>query len=236
MSAQLELGFALAQPADGLTIGDRVLVPETPDGERVPEGAVSLGTVVATRRRGCMRSALVHFDGTELLKGFPERHLRPAGGRLAPALLEHLLAEIRAAWAEHAAEQPVWHRGPYPSPEALAEVRDGFTHMIRATDDPGRQTREARRARLGGVEAASGEVMRSRKTRTPEAALVEVRALLADGKPRTLNAIGVELWDQTADMVDDRIWHAIVDAVAAGEMEHTIRAPILIRLRVEKSG
>lgn len=225
MNAQLELGFA--PPSDGLAVGDRVLLPETPDGERVPAGAISLGTVVATRRRGSMRSALVHFDGTEQLKAFPERHVR-ATGRLAPALLEHLLAEIRAAWAEHAAEAPVWHSGPYPS--------NGFTHMIRAPADPERQSREQRRARLGGTAAASGEVMASRKTRTPEQALAEVKVLLGDEKPRTLNAIGVELWDQTADMVDDRIWWAIVDAVAAGEMEHTVRAPILIRMRAAETG
>lgn len=177
----------------------------------------------------------MHFDGTEQLKAFPERHLR-ATGRLAPVLLELLLAEIRAAWAEHAAEAPVWHSGPYLSPEALDAVRNGFTHMIRAPGDPERQSREQRRERLGGTVAASGEVMASRKTRTPEAALAEVKALLADGKPRTLNAIGIELWDHSADHVDDRIWHAIVDAVAAGEMEHSTRAPILIRLRVEETG
>jgi len=233
VNGQLELGFA--PPSDGLAVGDRVLLPETPDGERVPTGAISLGTVVATRRRGSMRSALVHFDGTEQLKAFPERHLR-ATGRLASALLEQLLAEIRAAWAEHAAEALVWHSGPFSSHEALDAVRNGFTHMIRAPADPERQSREQRRARLGGTVAASGEVMRSRKTRTPEQALVEVKALLGDGKPRTLNAIGVELWDQTADMVDDRIWWAIVDAVAAGEVEHTVRAPILIRLRAVKTG
>jgi hypothetical protein len=235
MSAQLELGFTPA--ADRLEIGDRVIIPETPDGERVPAGDLSLGTVVSTRRKSRkLHVILVHFDGTETLKAFPERHLRPAGGRLAPALLDALLAEIHAAWAEHAAEQPVWHTGPYPSPEALAEVRNGYTHMIRARDDPERQTREQRHARLGGVVASSGEVMRSRKTRTPAAALAEVKALLADGKPRTLNAIGVELWDHTADMVHDRIWWAIVDAVAAGEMEHSVRAPILIRLRAAESG
>lgn len=130
-------------------------------------------------------------------------------------------------------EGDFWHSGPYDVPGAPPSdaVRNGFTHMIRAPGDPERQTREQRRARLGGVAAAAGEVMRSRKTRTPEAALAQVLELLADGKARTLNAIGVELWDQTADMVDDLIWHAIVDAVAAGQLEHSMKSPILIRRR-----
>lgn len=124
-----------------------------------------------------------------------------------------------------------WHSGPYCVPGAPCEhrVRHGFTHMIRAPGDPERQTREARRARLGP--GSTTEAMRSRKTRSPDAALAEVLELLSDGEPRTLNRIGVELWDQTADVVDDRIWWAIVDAVIEGQLEHCSRAPILLRRR-----
>ena len=233
---QLELGLAPVQRDRRLAVGDRVLVPETADGQRLPSrDAAPLGTVVHVKEKG---ACLVHIDGTKRLKRWPESHLRSAGGRLAPALLEQLLADIEQARAEYDAQPPRWHSGPYDVPGAPrgAAVRDGFTHMIRAANDPERQSREARRARLGGVVAASGEVMRSRKTRAPEVALEQVLALLGDGKPRTLNAIGVELWDQTADMVDDRIWWTIVDAVEARVLEHSMRAPILIRLRVADSG
>lgn len=238
MAEQMELGLVPVEPGRGLAIGDRVLVPEALDGGRLASwDDAPLGTVLETRGKDGLRSCLVAVDGRPLAWSWPESYLRRAGGRAAPVVLEQHLAELAARRAARAARPIVWHSGPYDVPGAPSgeAVRHGFTHMIRAETDPERQTREQRHARLGGVVAAAGEVMASRKTRTPESALAEVKALLADGQPRTLNAIGVELWDQTADMVDDKIWWAIVDAVAAGEMEHSMVAPILIRLR-EKTG
>lgn len=58
-----------------------------------------------------------------------------------------------------------------------------------------------------------------------------IRRLLSDGAERTFNAMCVELWDSTSDVVfgkapDDAIW----DMVARGELEHTCVAPIRFRL------
>lgn len=132
--------------------------------------------------------------------------------------------------------EPEWHSGPYcvAGTPCIDIVKNGYTHMIRSPSDPERRSRKQRHSDMGIVAAASA-TMTSRKTLAPDVALEQVLQLLADGKPRTLNAICVELWDQTADIVDDRIWWAIVDAVAAGDLEHSIKAPILIRL-VAKTG
>lgn len=105
---------------------------------------------------------------------------------------------------------------------SVLAVRDGYTHMIRGDNDPERTSRSARHGE-------TTKVMRDRKTLDVAAAIAEVHALLSDGNPRTFNAIGVALWNLTADIIDDRVWHALVDEFVAGRLEHTLRAPILIR-------
>lgn len=124
-----------------------------------------------------------------------------------------------------------WHTGPYPSPRVRREVRDGYTHLIMAAQDPERSSRKDRQRRLGRVEA-SEVVVRMSKSITAQAALSAVRRLLSDGKPRTLNAIAVELWDCNAcDVHATTITEAMFDAVEQGELEHTLQAPILWRTR-----
>ena len=56
------------------------------------------------------------------------------------------------------------------------------------------------------------------------------RVLLADGKPRTYNALCVEAADATADVAPDNAEAALWSMKAAGEVEHTIDAPVLWRL------
>lgn len=126
----------------------------------------------------------------------------------------------------------VWHHGPYPTPESKAEVIGGYTWMIRAADDPDPESRESAKARRlaeePGLEPASA-IMRSRKRLDVAAAVESVVALLADGRSRTMNRIGIELWQQTADVVDERVWQGVVEAVEAGRLEHSCEAPILVR-------
>jgi hypothetical protein len=98
-----------------------------------------------------------------------------------------------------------------------------YIHVIRAADDPWRSPRPK-----GG-----------RANRFPHRTLAEIPidrcaemivALFADGKPRTFNAISVELLDHTADMtlgspLDRALWRL----VAESRLEHTLTAPIRFR-------
>jgi hypothetical protein len=99
-----------------------------------------------------------------------------------------------------------------------------YVHVIRHPDDPERSPRPR-----GG-----------REDRAPHRTLAvvaadefkpQILALLSDGVPRSFNRIGVELLDQTADMllgspVDRALW-ALVDA---GDLELTLEAPVLFRV------
>jgi hypothetical protein len=98
-----------------------------------------------------------------------------------------------------------------------------YVHLIRGPRDPERSERPE-----GG-----------RLDRAPHLTLAEIPvatcvdqilALLGDGKPRTFNAIGVELLDHTADTLfgspyDDALWLLVAD----GRLEHTLDAPIHFR-------
>jgi hypothetical protein len=62
-------------------------------------------------------------------------------------------------------------------------------------------------------------------------------AHLADRQPRTFNRLGVELLDQTADMlyrsvVDRALWSLVDDQL----LEHTLEVPIFFRLAVPCEG
>jgi len=99
-----------------------------------------------------------------------------------------------------------------------------YTHLIRSADDPERQPREARR----GKETAW---RRDFKISTRAAWRDRIIAHLADGVPRTLNRIAVELADANASTVfgkapDLALW----DLVYAGKVEHSTNAPILFRI------
>ena len=100
----------------------------------------------------------------------------------------------------------------------------GYLHLIRGEGDPERSPRP-----IGG-----------RLDRAPHRTLEEVSVekccediigLLADGQPRTFNAIGVELLDHTADTLfrspyDQALWQ-LVEREA---IEHTLDIPILFRI------
>lgn len=115
-----------------------------------------------------------------------------------------------------------WTTGEAPcySKQPMAK----YTIMIRAPNDPERKPRP-----VGG-----------QADRTPHMTLSkwdvktikkEIMKLMRDGKERTLNAIGVELWDKTADItsgtpVEDALW----DLVLERKLEWWTYAPILFRI------
>jgi hypothetical protein len=98
-----------------------------------------------------------------------------------------------------------------------------YVHLIRWQGDPERSERP-----VGG-----------RLDRSPHRTLAnvavtacrdEILGLLADGRPRTFNAIGVELLDHSADTLlgspyDEALWQ-LVDAE---QLEHTLEAPVFFR-------
>jgi hypothetical protein len=98
-----------------------------------------------------------------------------------------------------------------------------YIHLIRDLNDPERTERP-----IGG-----------RVDRSPHLTLADVAVatcgdqilgLLADGRARTFNAIGVELLDHTADTLlgspyDEALWQL----VEAEQLEHTMEAPVLFR-------
>lgn len=98
-----------------------------------------------------------------------------------------------------------------------------YVHLIRGAHDPERSPRPP-----GG-----------RRDRQPHLTLSQVAVgtcethildLLADGTPRTFNAIGVELLDHTADTLLDSPYDlALWRLVANDQLEHTLEAPILFR-------
>jgi hypothetical protein len=100
-----------------------------------------------------------------------------------------------------------------------------YLHLVRGRDDPERSPRPA-----GGYVDRSPHL----KLRKTDAAdwRAQIVAQLTDGVPRTFNRIGVELLDKTADVlfgspVEDALWSLVAD----GLLEHTLKAPVLFRLR-----
>lgn len=64
-----------------------------------------------------------------------------------------------------------------------------------------------------------------------------VMGLLSDGKPRTFNAIGVELWDKTADILSESpVEEAVWQLVEKQHLEFTLRAPVLFKMTKPKKG
>lgn len=102
-----------------------------------------------------------------------------------------------------------------------------YTIMIRHPNDPERRPRP-----VGGQEDKTPHLTFRRMTEAQVA-----RALLrhlADGVPRTLNRIGVELWDKTGDIVggtivEDVLWTLCED----GSVAFTMKAPILFKCNVK---
>lgn len=121
------------------------------------------------------------------------------------------------------AEHDRWHNEPVDRSGTMA-----FVHLIRSPDDAERTPRPK-----GGRKDRAPHLMMRRKS---PAAIDEwteaIRAKLSDGKPRTFNSLCVEIGDLTADVAfqeapDIALWALVCD----GELEHTVEAPILFRLK-----
>jgi hypothetical protein len=108
-----------------------------------------------------------------------------------------------------------------------------YAHLARAPGDPERTPRGARRDGPDPDGRDRGAAWRRKLVGTkPEDHEEPIVGLLSDGAPRTFNAIGVELYDKTADLlfetpVDAALWCL----VERGVLEHTLRVPVLFRLR-----
>ena len=98
-----------------------------------------------------------------------------------------------------------------------------YLHLIRAPDDPARSPRPKGGQPDRFPHRTLGEI-------PVERCAEMILALLADGAPRTFNAICVELFDKTADIalgspLDRALWRLVAD----GRLEHTLSAPIRLR-------
>jgi hypothetical protein len=104
-----------------------------------------------------------------------------------------------------------------------------YLHLIRDPNDPERSPRP-----VGG--RADRAPHRTIAELSTEACGNEILALLADGVPRTFNAIGVELLDHTADTLagspyDVALWRLVDER----QLEQTLDAPVLFRLSVARA-
>lgn len=109
-----------------------------------------------------------------------------------------------------------------------------YAILVRAPGDSERRSREDRHAAMG-VESAASEWKRL-KLATAEQWAERFAAVLADGRPRTLNALTVELADATADMAGDNAAAALWLLKERGKVEHTVEVPVLWRaIAVERA-
>ena len=105
--------------------------------------------------------------------------------------------------------------------------RSGITaylHLIRSAQDPERSPRPEG----GRLDRAPHRTL----TRTAvDHWAARICERMADGVARTFNRIGVELLDQSSDMLlDSPVDQALWQLVDQGTLEHTMEAPILFRL------
>lgn len=97
--------------------------------------------------------------------------------------------------------------------------------MVRSPDDPDRRPRP-----VGGQEDKTPHL--TFRKMQPHDVVDVIMELLDDGKPRTLNAISVSIWDKTADItsgtiVEEMLWRLVEDR----RIEFTMEAPVLFRRR-----
>lgn len=111
-----------------------------------------------------------------------------------------------------------WCWGEVPDLSGMQQ----FVVMIRAPGDPERLPRDGR---------DMGAEWRRKLMKQPVGEIADaLRQHLQDGQPRTLNRIGVELIDKTADLTGGTPFEtALWSLVELGEVEFTMQAPVLFR-------
>ena len=115
---------------------------------------------------------------------------------------------------------PIFVRGVTVDRRGIAQ----YAHLVRGPVDPERSPRPP-----GGREDRAPH--RTLATATLEDCRAQILGLLGDGRPRTFNAIGVELLDHTANTLfrspyDRAVWQLVDE----GTLEHTLDVPILFRV------
>lgn len=101
-----------------------------------------------------------------------------------------------------------------------------YVHLMRAPDDPDKLD-----APRGGGKRDPIAWRKCNQTTAAEWSR-RIVALLDDGRPRTFNAICLELVARTADvMFEQTLDRGLWLAVGRGDVEHTMDAPILFRRR-----
>lgn len=101
-----------------------------------------------------------------------------------------------------------------------------YVHLMRSPDDPDKLD-----APRGGGKRDPIAWRKCNRT-TPAEWSRRIVELLADGRPRTFNAICLELVARTADvMFEQTLDRGLWLAVGRGDVEHTMEAPILFRRR-----
>lgn len=113
------------------------------------------------------------------------------------------------------------------APHLVRSVPETFLHIVRASGDPERRSREERQAIYGEGSSTQWKTLRKQ---TPEQWAERIAGHLADGVPRTFNRIMVELADCTADVVfgdapDRGLWLL----VRQSRVMMTVRVPIYFR-------
>lgn len=113
-----------------------------------------------------------------------------------------------------------WHTRCRP---AYTRPTDQYIIMIRASDDPDRRPRP-----VGGQEDRTPHHTFARME-VPELKKV-LYAHLHDGVPRTLNRMGVELWDKTGDIIGGtKVEAALWELCLEGNVAFSLETPILFR-------
>jgi hypothetical protein len=119
---------------------------------------------------------------------------------------------------------------PEPEPEFVRGIRvdrsgiNRYIHIVRGPNDPLRSPRPK-----GGLKDRAPH--RTFKKLPVEKATELILSLLSDGRPRTFNAMTIELFDLGADtLLGSPVDRALWKLVAAERLEHTMTRPVLFRL------
>lgn len=107
-----------------------------------------------------------------------------------------------------------------------------YLHLVRADDDPERAPRPKTGTRAHKTRDRQPHITFDKQS--PEHWAAVILKYLQDGKPRTFNRIGVELWDKTADVLSDNVNAGLWQLVADRKIEHTLEVPVLFRVSIAK--
>lgn len=117
------------------------------------------------------------------------------------------------------AEALEWVTGELPDRSGIRV----YIVLIRAEGDPERTPRKK------GKPDMRAEWRRELAKKPVEEIAAAILLHMADGAARTMNRIGVEMLDKTADVLPDSFEDALWSLVSKGLLEFTMQAPVLFR-------